>query len=489
MRQRGRATAWVCCLGLGGVLALDAHGVPGAADDRARARAYHEFRERFDAGDYAAALPHARELVRLTRRDGPDGDRLPKALNNLGVVQLRSGAAGEAERSFVAALDMLERSSGVVSARKLPALAGLAAAQSAQGRHPEAVTTLKEALALSWRSAGLFNPDQLDMLEALASNLEILGEVAGVDRQRQYAVEVVQRTHGVDDPRVLPWLEALASWYERSGRYGLALDVHRRRVEVASAEDGGRNEATIRGLLDLARAQRLYYLSDPEAAVSGTAGVPGSLYTDRMTWQPSERAEPMAMPRHTRITRPNQEGLRALERALGILDSVGSPPPRLLAQTLVSLGDWYLTEGSTNRSLEAYARAWPLLEQLAATGEPNPLASPRPVTYLPAVGAGPVGNGAAGRVARRGDFRIVVEADGTVSSAAFVGGDLPEPEASQVRRALSRASFSPRFESGQAVPTDALAYSETRWLPPGGVAERVAAAPVSGSPQARPGEE
>lgn len=466
MGQRGNSAALVCLLGLGSVLAPQAHAVPGAAEDRARQRAYEEFRRRFDAGDYAGALRPAEEIVRLSKGRGQDPAGLPPALNNLGVVQLRAGAPVEAERSFAAAIEVLERTAGVISPRKLPALAGLGAAQSAQGRHAAAAATLDQALALSRRSSGLFNPGQLSTLEALASNLEKLGDVAGVDRHRQFAVEVAQRTYGQDDPRVLPWLESLAAWYERTDRLAPALDVHRRRVEIAAAEGGGRNEATIRALLDLARAHRIQYLSDPAAALAGTAGVPDGHYTDPSTWRTRRNADPLAMPRHTRLTRPNQEGLRAIQRAVDVLESVGSPPERLLADALLAMGDWYLVEGAGNRAMEAYGRAWPLLEASRRPGEPNPLGSPRPVAYQPSARAGASRHPVPGFVERQGAFRLAIGPDGTVASADYAGGDLPGAQGAQLRRSLLRATFSPRFEAGRPVPAPDHEHRESWWCPP-----------------------
>jgi tetratricopeptide (TPR) repeat protein len=426
------------------------HADAPAGDER-EAAVYDAFRQEFDAGRYDAALPLAQELVTLMEADPTAVDQLPTAYNNLGVTQFRSGDTSGAEASFNHALELLERSQGIASRRLVSPLAGLGAVYAAENQHARAVDVLQRAVGITRRADGLFNLQQLDLLDAVVKSYEALGAYDAVEREHRYALQVVQQQYGSDDPRTLPAAIQLAQWYEKTGRYAAARALWARTAEIGAREDGGRNAATINGLLGITRTHRLQYVRDPESLAQGPA-------IDPFTGQPDPLAGASSRFAPVRLER---DGDAAARKALEILDGTPSPPRALLAGTLLELGDWYTTAHAPERALPCYERAWPLLQEGLRPGESNPLAAPRPMHYRPPVAAFRNRLRPDVRtVARSMQFSLAVAATGEVTGVATVSSEAQDGQTGQVQDALKKAWFSPRFEDGHAVATADFPFVE-----------------------------
>ena len=430
-----------------------AAGQAGAPDTAGAIESvYEDFRREFSAGRFEAALPKARELVALIESDNPLSDELPTAYNNLGVVQFRTGDLPGAEASFGRALELLEQTQGIASRRLVSPLAGLGAVYASQGQHARAVDALQRAIGISRRADGLFNLGQLDLLDAVIRSYETLGILEGIERELRYQLQVVQKEYGASDPRTLPVTMKLAMWYERTSRYVAARALWTRTAEIGLADSGGRNAATINGLLGIARTHRLQFARDPGSIQQ--AGPP----TDPMTG----RTDPMldAGMRMAPV-KLDPAGEQAALQALEILDSTPKAPDDLLVRALVELGDWYMTSRVPVRAMTYYERAWPLIGRILAPGETNPLLTPRALLYR--VPAGAVRNRGlpdTPTVSRKLEFNLDVAATGEVTGVTPVSSEVPEAQAQQVRRALEKAWFSPRFEEGRAVATSGFLFTE-----------------------------
>ena len=423
------------------------------SEEERLAIAYEEFQREFSAGRFEAALPRAEELVKLIEARDPLSDELPTAYNNLGVVQFRTGNTAGAEVSFSRALDLLEQTQGISSRRLVSPLAGLGATYAAQGQHARAVDVLQRAIAISRRADGLFNLEQLNILDAVIRSYEALGVHEGIERELRYELQVVQQQYGFDDPRTLPVATKLADWYEKTDRFTAARGLWIRVVEIASKEGGGRNAATINGLLGIARTHRLQYSLDPSS-------IEGALVIDPMTGRP----DPLMNTGRAVQAKLDREGEAAALQALAILESTPEPPKPLMARTLVELGDWYQTAHEPVKGLPYYERAWPYLGESLAPGEQNPLMTPRPLHYRPPMAAvrnrGKVGTPT---VARKLEFDLDIAATGAVTAVSPVtteASGATESQLTQVRRALEKAWFSPRFEDGKPVATTDYLFAE-----------------------------
>ncbi len=398
------------------------------------------------------------------------------AYNNLGVAQVRVGDLDAAEVSFGRALELLEGRVGIVSRRLIGPLAGLGAVHAARGNPALAADALQRALAVSRRANGLFNPDQMELLESLVEQYLAVGNGDGVERERRYAVQVVQQEFGADDPRTIPAHMRLANWYEKTERYADARGEWQRVVDVASRESGGRNAATILGLVAIARNHRLQFVLEPESLE--TMAIP----IDPATGRPLPLMMP---PERSGIARLDREGEVAAQRALALLEQTPDPPKKLLATALTELGDWYVTADRIAVAISYYRRAWPLFVETATLEEPNPLAAPRPLRYRPP--------DAATRHRKRADaevvttpfeFTMTVSATGETADVKLRSSGVDEYRAGHLRRSLARAQFSPRFEDGEPVATDDYRFTEVWYDLAASVAPETAAEP---EPEGEPG--
>ncbi len=423
-------------------------------DEDRRVAAYEQFRALFDAGKYEEALPLAKSLVRLTEAADPQHEELPTAYNNLGVVQFRVGDLDSAESSFDTALDLLEKTEAISSRRLISPLAGLGAVYAASGQPAPAADVLHRAIAISRRADGLFNVDQLELIEALVSAYETLGNLEGIERERRYELQIVQQAYGHDDPRTLPAVTRFAEWLEKTDRWPAARVYWAKAVEIGTREGGGRNAATINGLLGIARSHRLQYVRDPESLSQPSGNI------DPLTGRP----DPLSISQErVGLARLDPEGEKAALQALEILESTTSPPPVLLTSTLIELGDWYMTEHKPDKAIPYYKRAWPLLGDGVAGGPPNPLLQPRPLEYrTPAAAVRNLTRARGPTVARPIGFSMTVTATGETEDVTVVD-DAPEGQVAQIRRALERARFSPRFEEGLPVVTTGYRFVE-HWI-------------------------
>lgn len=438
-----------------------------AALEAARAETYERFKALVAEGRYAKAVPVAREVVAMTAALDAHHEDLPTAWNNLGVAQLRAADPRAALESFTKALDLVESAQGIGSRRLIAPMAGLGAAYNALGDPARAATEFERAVSVSRRASGLFNLEQLDLMDALIQAYTAVGLDDGIDRERRYALQVVEKRYGYGDPRTLPRVTQLAEWYESTGRYAAARLLHKRALDIASRESGGRNVSTINALVAVARTHRLQFAEDPESLVETQETSPQ--YAESIGGTPVSRVRTTASavavqaPVHGRV-KIDEEGRDALDQALKLLETSADPPPALMSRTLLELGDWMMTAGSTAEGLGYYERAWPLLDSLAAAGTPNPLAAPRRLVYR-APGGQKRGRLIEGAdvVELRGDFRVDVDATGTPVNVESVGGNLSEMQSAQVQRSLRRSVFSPAYADGKPVATPGYLLSET-WI-------------------------
>jgi len=448
--------------------------VTGETYTNDRDRLSAEFGSFLAAGDYAEAVHAAGEIVALIEAADPGDPALAGAYEDLGAAQLRAGDPAAAQRSLARSLELLAGAVGISSPSIVTPLRLLGEAYAAQDQPASAIEALQRGISISHRALGLFNPEQLPMIESLIGLYERVGDDEGVDREMHHAILVSEHVYGADDPRLLPLIERLATRYEQTDRYVPSRQLWSRMVAIASAEGGGRNAATVNGLLGVARSHRLQFVRDPRSIVVNTCR------TDPLTGQP----EPLTI--CTQLGRPvplEDDGEAAALEALRILESTPSPPPALLAATLLELGDWYVTAHKPDTAVAYYQRAWPLLSELATTAEPNPLLVPRPLEYRTPVAArqyvAPPGQP---RAIRAIEFTLTVRADGGAADIQPVS-DAPDARLVRIRRALEDARFSPRFVDGQPVATEGYRFVEY-WHEPASLAPGVAAPDAPEEPDA-----
>ncbi|MGH8250871.1 MAG: tetratricopeptide repeat protein [Steroidobacteraceae bacterium] len=417
-----------------------------------RLEAYEEFRGFYETARFDEALPFAKRVVELSENDPERDYELPIAYNNLGATQYQLADYAAAAESYQKSLELLETSQGISSRRLIVPLAGLGAVYAAQDQHALAAELLDRALAVSRRADGLFNLNQLPMIEQLADSRYAIDDFSGVEHERLYALKIAEQNYGYNDERTLPPVLDLASFYETLREFIAARMMYLRARDISVKESGGFSPLAVKSLLGIARTHRMQYTMDPETLDSQlpardeiTGDVVGKV------WRESRLPPPAA----------DRTGLRAAQQALEMLRQVSDPPPKLLSDTLIELGDWYQSTSRPTLSLPYYAEAsgiFAVVDEGAGLG--NPLVTPRMVFYRPPVSAARGLNTLTGQyIIRKTVFSFVVSESGEPQDITVVSSNMSEAQLSQSRRALSRAIYSPRFVGGKAVATEAVNFT------------------------------
>ena len=428
-----------------------ATGIDGLLPLDPRMAAYEEFRRLYELARFDEALPFAERVVTLSE-NGPERDyELPIAFNNLGATQLKLGNYAAAEASYIRSLELLEASQGISSRRLIVPLAGLGSTYAAMDQHAKAAELIDRALAVSRRADGLFNLNQLPLIDLTADSRYAISDYGAAERERQYALRVLEQNYGYADARIIPAALGLADFYETLQEYPAARAMYLRVRDVALKGTGTYNVVGVRAMVAICRTHRLQYTMDPDSLddhiplrdpISGE--LVGRVYRE-------SRVPPPAADR---------TGLKSAEQAVEILRAATDPPKDLFAEALLELADWYQTTSRPQQAIPLYGEASMLYSTGEFTGTGNPLIAPRMIFYrAPLSSKRGVGNTTMQYRVRSTVFRFAVAENGHTQDIQVVSTDMAEGQLSQARRAISRAVYSPRFENGKAVPTEAVEFT------------------------------
>lgn len=438
-----------------------------------RMEAYEQFRSLYEAARFDEALPLARQVVELSESDPERDHQLPIAYNNLGATQYQLGDYPAAELSYRKSLELLETTTGISSRRLVVPLAGLGAVYAAKDEHQVAADLFDRALAVSRRADGLFNLQQLPLIEQAADSRYAINDFGGAEREHMYALKIAEQNYGYGDERTLPPLIDLASFYESLREFIAARMMYMRARDIA-LKKGGYSPMAVRALNGIARSHRLQYTMDPDTLESQqpardevTGEVIGKVYKE-------SRVPPPAADR---------TGLKAVQTALELLRSTPNPPPDLMTETLLELGDWYQATSRPSLAMPYYAEAAAIFEARVAE-DPlagNPLKAPRMVFYRPPLSASRGLNTLTGQyIIRKAVFSFAVSETGDTEDVTVVSTDMDEGQLSHSKRAVGKAIYSPRFADGKPVSTAGVTFT-SEWYEEHDPAEAVppTATPVS----------
>jgi tetratricopeptide (TPR) repeat protein len=434
-------TASLCAL----LLAPGAHGAEAVQDERVAT--YKEFRNAFDAADYAKALPLAAQVVQQTRSQfGADSLEMINPRTNVATTYYRMGRFGEALDGYREALAQLDQHDDATNPLLIRPLHGIGATLHAMHRDAEAIAPLKRAVDITRNREGMQSPSQMPLLKELVACYMSTGNVQQAGTEQVYAFNLAEATYGRNDIRMLGPLDDYARWNETAGRYSAARTLHMRAVQLADSVLGNTTVQSVNGLRGIARTWRLAYVNgETEEAAAATA---------------SDSFSSSMLPAPVMVT-PTQsaEGERALRVAIQRLAAAIPAQPQRLGEVQTDLGDWYLTGGATARALPVYREAW---NSLAQAGGQALLATPVPLTYRPPPGAVVHGNMDPNLYdAQTVELRLTIDANGNVRDAVVVN-PAPERESTEraVAAALKRATFRPVFSEGVSVTSTDQVFRE-----------------------------
>ena len=417
-----------------------------------RLEAYQQFRSLYESARFEEALPYAKQVVELSEH-GEDPDyELPVAYNNLGATQYQIGDYAGATDSYRKSLDLLESTQGISSRRLVVPLAGLGAVYAAQDQHQVAAEHFERALAVSRRADGLFNLQQIPLIRQAADSRFAINDFAGAEREFLYALKIAEQNYGYGDPRTIPPLLEFGAFYEGLREYIAARIMYMRARDSALAAKPGFSPDAVAALTGIARCHRLQYSLNPDPAESAqptrdefTGDIVGKVQESRV---PSPTAD--------------RTGLKAAQQALELVRATPDPPPELVTQALVELGDWFQTLSRPGQSMPYYIEAASLLDRrtVADPLQSHPLREPRMVFYRPPVGAIRRINSQSGPfVVRKTVFSFLVTEAGLLQDITVVSSDMNEAQLMLSRRAISKAIYSPRFTEGKAVATAGVTFT------------------------------
>jgi tetratricopeptide (TPR) repeat protein len=418
-----------------------------------RLEAYQQFRGLYESARFDEALPYAKLVVELSEQDAARDHELPIAYNNLGATQYQLGDYAGAAASYRQSLDLLESTQGISSRRLVVPLAGLGAVYAAQDEHLVAAELYERAIAVSRRAEGLFNLQQVPLLKQAADSRYAINDFGGAEREYLYAVKIAEQNYGYGDPRTLPPLLEIAGFYEGLREFIAARMMYLRARDVALKDSAAYSPGAVRALTGIARTHRLQYTMDPDTLDSQQPA------RDEVTGEMVGKVY-----RESRVPPPaaDRTGLKAAQTALELLRSTPNPPPDLMTQTLIELGDWFQSTSRPAMSMPYYAEAAGILDAQVAA-DPlagNPLKAPRMVFYRPPLSASRGLNTLSGQyVIRKAVFSFVVSETGLPQDISVVSTDMNEDQLGLSRRALAKAIYSPRFSEGKPVATAGVTFT------------------------------
>lgn len=427
------------------VLAMSAPAIAMADADADRAEVYRQFRTAFDAHRFQEALPLAEELVKMTEeRYGPNDRALVNPLTNLGTTQYRLADYASAEQTYLRGIKIVEDGGAGADRLLLQPLHGLGATYFARKEYDGASAILKRALDLSRNLDGLFNPEQMPILEPLIGSLVELERHDEADREFQYSVRVAENAYGKEDAHLMRPLDRYARWTERMGRYATSRALYARVLTIAEQVGGSNSMLTVEPLTGIARTYRLEFVNGPE---EGTEPVTDPLETATdffPTTAPPQRLNP--------------EGERALALAVRTIEKNEPLDHLRRGDTLVELGDWYLTIGSGPKAIDAYRLAW---KDFSMAGSTAALAAPRQLIYHPPGSSITRSRLSADNIEEHFvETRFTVTGEGKVTDVSVASSDAPESQQKKVVAAVRRARYAPRFEAGEPVDTTEVTLRE-----------------------------
>lgn len=415
-----------------------------AVTDDERVEAHREFRTLFEATQFAEALPVAQRVVAMTEEQyGGESRALVNPLTNLGTTQLRLRNYAEAEVAYQRAIRILESRSGVTDRLLLRPVQGLGMTYMGAQQTAPATDALKRALDLSRNLDGLYNAGQLPIVLPLIEAYVAENRHIDAEREHQYAFRVAEQAYGAGDLRMLEPLDVYARWYEFVGRYTTARIYHGRALGIAERKGVEESVAAVPALRGIARTYRLEFVYGPEVEQQFTTATFGGMPT----------------PDTSGKVGLNPDGERALKIALQTIGRAEPVDSQLRGETLVQLGDWYLTAEELRDAREAYREAY---AALLAASNTQLLAVPRQLAYRPPQAS--ISRFKGGDVEdfeeKLVEVAFTVRKDGEVVDARVTNSDAPEGVQRQVVSSARKSLYAPRIVDGEMVDTPDVTLRE-----------------------------
>ena len=297
-------------------------------DEELLRREFERYRELVNDNILDEADSVAKRVIELSIRiHGAESVETARALTNLAIVQQKNEQFVAAQQNFESAIDILEEREDRLNKMLINPLKGLGASQLGAGRPDLAAQTFGRAVHITHVNEGPHNMEQIPLLESLAETNLRLGLVEDAKRVHDTVYALNLRFYQSNPLDLVPSLMRRANWQHRTGYINDERSTYRRIIRIIETSAGKNDRRLIPVLMNLGRS---YFYRD--------------LTTDSQINQPTPASGELYFKRALRIARLNAEY-----------------DWRLLADTLLGLGDYNLFRMSLVRARSNYEEAWQVL--------------------------------------------------------------------------------------------------------------------------------
>jgi TonB family protein len=270
------------------------------------------------AGDFAGALALRDRLLELATADfGTESRQVAEAYLLIAGVHRQNMDYAAAEVEIINAIGVYEDAAGPLSPELIEPYLKLGENYSDAGDFTSALSSYGEARTIGRRHFGLLNEDQIEIIEVMSETSEKLGQIEEAAQLQLDALIIVERNHTEASLEAIDAKYKYGAWLREHDQYEEALHIYYQ-IESVIGD---------------------YYDRDP-------------LMTVRLL---RERSRTMQVPQgDTGVGLPRS----SLNDALEILEAMPDPPPLLLAEVLVELGDWQVKYARSRIPSDYYIRGW-----------------------------------------------------------------------------------------------------------------------------------
>ena len=399
-------------------------------------RLFEIYKEAIGGENYLEADTLAKRIIELSIRVfGIESTESAKALTNLAIAQHGNKEYEAAERNYRASIDIIERTSDRLNATLINPLKGLGATQLAIGDPNLAKETFQRAVHVSHVNNGPHNHGQIEVLESMAEIYVAIGEHKdALDiQEKMYAIQA--RNLEPFSLEILPALKKQAHWQHRLQMYDRERVTWRRIVHVLERHHGKQDLRLIPPLTSLGKSYLFItpaeYDMQPEISIAS-----GETY---------------------------------LRRANRIADKNPDADWRILEQTLLALGDYYVLSARPNRASRVYRELWTMLsDDESRLGNRrdhleklNLLQDIFPPKYYRSEQIDEVFPDEDEFETGTVSYGFTVNSSGRATDITHIETQPPEFEdmRDRVRRTLRHLVYRPRIEEGKMVKTPEITYT------------------------------
>ncbi len=298
------------------------------SDEDRLMREFERYKRYINEGSMDEADIAAKRIVEMAiRLYGPQSLEASKALNNLALVQHRTGQYEAAIQNFESSIVIIETREDRLNRELVNPLKGLGASQLANGRPDLAAQSFDRATHITHVNEGPHNIEQVEILESLAESRVRMGDMKEA-RSLLDRIHILNVRHfDNNELGLIPSLMRRADWQHRAGYYNDERATYRRAIRIVEAKLGKEDPQLIMPLMKL--GESFYFVDMNEVARAQTSIVAtGEIYFKRAV-RIAERSDTV-------------DWLEHIEAKL-------------------ALADYYIYVEAHNRARKVYADVWELL--------------------------------------------------------------------------------------------------------------------------------